>query len=238
MPTSYGVLDSAGPKSNLVAPLGPRRADSSTWRPSHLPAVSEEPPSGGGEHSPGGTAEGAYVPFDSDAAANAEAAAVMEAAVAETVLLAAADAPAPHSVEADLLPLTAWTTVDSRCLPSSSSRRNRRAGGSRTISVLVALAADEASSSSTAKPELTAELLEQLSVALRADSPGAPSNYREAVAAGPVWVQSMDDEMGNHLGSETKTGNATWVSINRDDVPSGRRIHKLIWVFKLKREFL
>ena len=40
-------------------------------------------------------------------------------------------------------------------------------------------------------------------MALRADSPGAPSSYTQAIAAGSPWPKSMDKEMSNHDHNET-----------------------------------
>ena len=47
---------------------------------------------------------------------------------------------------------------------------------------------------------------------------------------GEVWIKAEEKEMGNQLGNET------WTKMTIDDVPAGRRIHKLIWVYKLKRD--
>ena len=65
---------------------------------------------------------------------------------------------------------------------------------------------------------------------LRADSPDAPATHGEAVKRGEVWVKAEGGEMGNHH------RNGSWVLIPRSEVPRGRRIHKLIWVYKVKRD--
>ena len=66
--------------------------------------------------------------------------------------------------------------------------------------------------------------------ALRADSSGAPNNHAEAVKMGGVWPSAEEKELGNHdnLGS--------FVKVKRSEVPRGRRVHKLVWVYKLKRD--
>ena len=64
--------------------------------------------------------------------------------------------------------------------------------------------------------------------ALRADSPGAPANYREA-AATPDFPDAMLTEIENHRHNES------WTVIDRAEVPPGRRLHNLTWVFKHKR---
>ena len=77
------------------------------------------------------------------------------------------------------------------------------------------------------------QVVAQLSAALRADSPGAPATHAEAVAMGDVWVGpngAEQTELENHRRNES------WRTIRRDQVPKGRRIHKLIWVYKVKRD--
>ena len=66
--------------------------------------------------------------------------------------------------------------------------------------------------------------------ALRADSAGAPETHSEAVARGPPWPASIAKEFANHEANES------WDFIDRSDVPHGRRIHKFVWVFKMKRD--
>ena len=43
-------------------------------------------------------------------------------------------------------------------------------------------------------------------------------------------MQAEAKELSNHKKNES------WLTISRDQVPQGRRIHKLIWVYKLKRD--
>ena len=66
--------------------------------------------------------------------------------------------------------------------------------------------------------------------ALRADSAGAPENHRQAERMGEPWPTAEAKELGNHL------NNKSWTRISIDQLPSGRRIHKLVWVYKLKRD--
>ena len=147
---------------------------------------------------------------------------VMEASVAQTLLAAAADAPSPQAATLDLVPISPWSSLDGRRVPRKSVRLP---GGGRALPVLVALGHDE----DLRSPDVLANLA-SLGQALRADSPGAPSNHREAVEAGRIWLDAEAKELGNHA------RNASWTSIPRSEVPSDRRIHKLIWVYKLKRD--
>ena len=66
--------------------------------------------------------------------------------------------------------------------------------------------------------------------ALRADSADAPETHGEAVKLGPPWPAAISKEFANH------EQNASWRTIPRSEVPCGRRIHKFVWVFKLKRD--
>ena len=147
---------------------------------------------------------------------------VMEAAVARTLLAAAADAPSPRTATLDLVPISPWSSLDGSCVPRKSVRLP---GGGRALPVFVALKRDD----DIYSPDVLANLA-LLGQALRADSPGAPSTHREAVEAGQIWLDAEAKELGNHA------RNASWTSIPRSEVPNDRRIHKLIWVYKLKRD--
>ena len=61
----------------------------------------------------------------------------------------------------------------------------------------------------------------------RADSAGAPENHKQAVKMG--WVPAETTELNNHK------SNGSWTKISRAQVPRGRRLHKLVWVYRLKR---
>ena len=83
-------------------------------------------------------------------------------------------------------------------------------GGRRAVEVLVAL---------TAAPSESPCLFDGLQVALRADSPGAPSTHRQAVKAGRIWLQAERKELDNHA------NNQSWAPIRYEDLPPGRRVH-------------
>ena len=227
MPSSAGTVDGHQPL------LGPRRAGSradaaSRFQPSSptrqamLDAIAESPSPpphapASPDYTPGGTSTDAaeqYEPFDASTAEHTSAASVMEAAVHQSVLLAASRGQASTEV---LLPISQWRNADARACP----RRSRLPGGKRATPVLVAIADDSAP---------TDALLEELHVALRADSAGAPATHRQAEAAGEVWILAEKKELSNHA------NNKSWTLIPASEVPAGRRIHKLIWVYKLKRD--
>ena len=70
--------------------------------------------------------------------------------------------------------------------------------------------------------------------AFRADSANAPSTHCEAVAfdaaaGNSLWADGEHVELGNHRRNES------WDLIRRKDMPKGRRIHKFVWVYKVKR---
>jgi hypothetical protein len=66
--------------------------------------------------------------------------------------------------------------------------------------------------------------------ALRADSAGAPETHKQAAAIGEPWPSSEVKELNNHANNES------WTRISIDDLPAGRRVHKLVWVYKIKRD--
>ena len=58
-----------------------------------------------------------------------------------------------------------------------------------------------------------------------------PKNRKEALAQdSPGWTVSMDEEYKNH------ESNGSWEWIRRGDVPRGRHLIKLVWVYKVKRD--
>ena len=70
--------------------------------------------------------------------------------------------------------------------------------------------------------------------AFRADSPGAPNTHADAVrmddaAGNHNWVNGEAIELGNH------ERNGSWKLVRRRDVSKGRHIHKMVWVYKIKR---
>jgi hypothetical protein len=50
------------------------------------------------------------------------------------------------------------------------------------------------------------------------------------MARGEIWVQAEQKEIDNHH------RNGSWTTISRSEVPDGRRIHKMLWVYKVKRD--
>ena len=68
-----------------------------------------------------------------------------------------------------------------------------------------------------------------LHTALRADSVGAPETHSQA-ASDHRWVEAEQGELKNHA----HNGSFTVIPLN--EVPRGRRIHKLVWVYKIKRD--
>jgi hypothetical protein len=245
-------LDAVGADPKISGPLATVPEETPSPPPAPLPASPSIPPSphSAVDYSPGGTHEfgSSYTPFvaanlpepltplppsaalrlelsGSRAALHAHLRShldVMEAAVVQTLLAAAADAPSPKAANLDLVPISPWSTLDGRRVPRKSVRLP---GGGRALPVFIALGRDE----DLCSPDVLANLA-NLGLALRADSPGAPSNHREAVEAGQIWLDAEAKELGNHA------RNASWTSVPRSEVPSDRRIHKLIWVYKLKRD--
>ena len=122
------------------------------------------------------------------------------------------------SSDADMIvPVTKWH--DMAAPPKKAGRR--LPGGLRALTVELALYDGETPSEG---------LLAAIGHALRADSPDAPATHAEAVKAGEVWMKAELKELDNHGRNES------WLTVSRDQVPVGRRIHKLIWVYKMKRD--
>ena len=76
--------------------------------------------------------------------------------------------------------------------------------------------------------ELSLKELNEL--ALRADSPGAPNGVHEALARGGAWPAAVAKELSNHA------ANGSWEKIPLWQLPPGRRLNKLVWVSKEKRD--
>ena len=64
--------------------------------------------------------------------------------------------------------------------------------------------------------------------ALRADSEGAPSTHAMAKQMGGPWPGAEAKELNNHH------SNGSWVLV--ECVPKGRRVHRMVWVYKTKRD--
>jgi hypothetical protein len=132
----------------------------------------------------------------------------------------------------ELVPIGNWAdapSVDARML---LGRSTRLPGGQRAIEISVSLGEGETFTSAflAELQTLGDEYHGATGYCLRADSPDAPATHGEAVKRGEVWVKAEGGEMGNHH------RNGSWVLIPRSEVPRGRRIHKLIWVYKVKRD--
>jgi hypothetical protein len=167
---------------------------------------------------------------------SATASELMEAAVAEMIYDAHVE-PRP-----ELTALGPWADVDRSMWALFSSSSSATSVAHDTITVEATEAAKnlakqaclvEIATSKSLPRDLHKLLLEELKgveIALRADSSGAPSTHAEASEWGPPWPEAMIKELGNHA------ANDTWVKIRRDQLPRGRRLHKLVWVFKLKRD--
>ena len=163
--------------------------------------------------SPGGTTAGSYSPLPEASASD-----VMETAAANMALLASLDD--VNVRDGFVVPLTQWRDVAKEDFPSHRGRGARLPGGGRAIPVLVAVSPDDDLS------DISTQLLQ----ALKADSPGAPATHKQAMARGELWIKAETKEIGNHKNNES------WIAIPRSEVPEGRRIHKLIWVYKVKRD--
>ena len=139
----------------------------------------------------------------------------MENTINGLVLQAASEG--HSSVTDDLMPISDWMS-EPGAAPSAGSKTR---GGKHTMTVLVALSTSD---------ELTPTRINALHRALRADSPDAPSTHAEAERLGRVWMEAEAKELRNHA------TNGSWTTVSRSEVPVSRRIHKLIWVYKLKRD--
>jgi hypothetical protein len=170
------------------------------------------------ESSPSSPAsDNGYVPFDATVAE------AMTASIAKSIYDASTAQPTDGADDSELLPVSKWVPVS--IAPAAWRAGKRLPGGSRMVEVEVALDGDDDS-----LPTSTHALLAAIGHALRADSPDAPDTHAEAMRRGVTWVQAESKELGNH------TNNESWVTITRDELPRGRRVHKMIWVYKVKRD--
>ena len=173
---------------------------------------------------PNGTADDAYTPFDPDKLW--QSADVMEAAVAASVYDARVSRALGDGRSDQLLPVSDWKS--SRAFPLGKTTGKRLPGGLRSIEIEAELSLlDDDSDTINA---LLLALNQAHEHALRADSPDAPATHAEAMRRGEVWVKSESNELDNHKRNES------WETITRDQLPAGRRVHKLIWVYKVKRD--
>jgi hypothetical protein len=220
------------------APVGPRRSASSKvnyfpkqpthreYGPKWLPAVPEEKPSTAADLEPD-----QLTPI----AERMEHAAAAIAFSANTI--------SPESADCAFA-LSAW--IDGVVVPPGAVSAGP---GTYTVDhdALAASLLDAAAASSTSKAAyepmleaLTALNLGSLGTtgvsdgtvlltALRADSPDAPATHAQA-AQDPRWLKAEAGELDNHK------RNGSWEELSRSQVPRGRRVHKLVWVYKVKRD--
>jgi hypothetical protein len=163
----------------------------------------------------------------------ANAASVMEASAAELVYDTHVEA------KPELTPLGPWADVSGVDEPlwaliAASSRSSLYDSDTIVMSAHEALHTLSRMATDSSLPRASYESLlgelAQLHVALRADSDGAPSSHAEAASMGELWGSAELKELGNH------SSNESWSTIRREDVPRGRKLHKLVWVYKRKRD--
>ena len=129
-------------------------------------------------------------------------------------------------------PISPWLNVDSstHLAMLASGRAEQVSKGEWIIDVstdeINRVIASSTDSFDTALEQQSAFLM----LALRADSDGAPSTHSEAAAMGEPWPTSEAKELKNHA------NNGSWRVLPRREKPSGRRLHRLVWVYKLKRD--
>ena len=143
----------------------------------------------------------------------------MEAVVASLIFDSAADKVIP-----DTSNLTDWFDYGLK-IPESAARIAHDAFICDVTPDQLASIIDRGDSNSRVQPVLVS-----VHEVLRADSMGAPETHADAMRRGHPWPAAINKEFSNH------DVNKSWKMINRSDVPSGRRIHKFVWVFKEKRD--
>jgi hypothetical protein len=139
----------------------------------------------------------------------------LEAAVAESIYDAHHRRPVAGTLE---IPISEWRNVPK--VPFGKSP------GDHALFLDIALDEHDFKLPDTILDGIRASFL----TALRADSPDAPATHSEAVKRGDVWMRAEAKELANH------EANGSWTFVRRADVPAGRRIHRLIWVYKVKRD--
>ena len=142
------------------------------------------------------------------------AAAVAEAAVSELIFEVHRHVAAESEYE--FMPGSKWVDVDESAVPASAARIDHQ--------TFIVDASDAPSMHKHMHRALRAER-----TALRADSAGAPETQPEAMKRGGLWPASIDKEMTNHYNNES------WTEMPVSKLPKGRRLHKFVWVFKIKR---
>ena len=155
---------------------------------------------------------------------------LMEATVAEIAFDAAFPSPSPSPTPSPetTTPVTDWVECPSVHIAGLAAHAKCVAQDTYEVEVdenfLISLLAHGGLS----KPDYVATY--NVLKALRADSPDAPALFEEAMARGGPWPEAIGKELNHHL------ENGTWEVIEYSDLPRGRRLHKFVWVFKMKRD--
>ena len=157
-------------------------------------------------------------PFPSDSGVDSD---DMEATVADLIYGSSYD----ESDVGAASPISDWFDYDRLGIPVGATQINHNTFVAEVTAVQVLRALMTKGHS----PKVHNSLLTVLH-ALRADSADAPETHREAVGLGPPWPAAIAKEFANH------EQNGSWRTILRSEVPVGRRLHKFVWVFKLKRD--
>ena len=157
-------------------------------------------------------------PFPSDSGVDSD---DMEATVADLIYGSSYD----ESDVGAASPISDWFDYDRSGIPVGATQINHNT----FVAEVTALQVLRALMTKGHSPKVHNSLLTVLH-ALRADSADAPETHREAVGLGPPWPAAIAKEFANH------EQNGSWRTILRSEVPVGRRLHKFVWVFKLKRD--
>ena len=189
-----------------------------------------------------------YVPFGGSPGDTADTAGDMEAQVAELIH----DSALRHNrcvADAPLIPVGDWLDVDAKFMAGIQHACIAQVDGTLVCDADVATTgiAAAAAPSVGAQAALLALLAHVQGVsgmprpgvpaaqwahemALRADSVGAPKDVYEALARGGAWPAAVQKELTNHH------ANGSWEKIPLSQLPPGRRLNKLVWVAKVKRD--
>ena len=156
-------------------------------------------------------------------------AATMEAAVSDLVFGTAIPDPAPAEREPLLLPVSRWVQLDGHqtafAFAKAGASLRRTSAGEWLVD-----SADDASLALFAQAEPSELPPLDPNLCLRADSDGAPSTHAEAMRMGGDWPKAEEKELTNHA------NNGSWRVIKTSEKPAHRRVHRLLWVYKIKRD--
>ena len=206
---SSGIGDSHGWN---VAPLQTRSSNLSI--PSPIPESPQDYTSFTGTP----VFSGNPFPADSDSGIDSD---DMEATVADLIYGSSYD----ESAVGEASPISDWFDYDRAGIPIGATQLNHNTFVAEVTAVQVLRALMTKGHS----PKVHHSLLSVLH-ALRADSADAPETHKEAVKLGPPWPAAIAKEFANHQ------QNGSWRTIPRSEMPKDRRLHKFVWVFKLKRD--